>query len=269
MGEANRLKMTLPSRREFLRSAGAVGAAQIAGKAEPDRKANILFVLAGGWRVQSLDDLRLPNLEALAKQGVQFERFYTCCPSSAPARAALITGRFPHACGVPSDGVRLAPDQPSIAQQLKRAGYRTGYIGEWRLDGVDDPGFVPPGPRRHGFDYWAAFNRGRRYFDSTYFRDTAEPIHRAGFEPDYQTDLAIDFIKQAASKRFYLFLAWGPPRPPLSRLPERVATTYDPRNLRLRANVAPEQAESSRDSYARYYALCSALDDNLGRLIRA
>jgi arylsulfatase A-like enzyme len=241
----------------------------MAGSAAPARKPNIIFVLAGGWRGLSLDDLRLPNLEALAKEGVQFERLYTCYPLAAPSRAALITGRFPHACGVPRDGVRLPLDQPSIAEQLKRAGYRTGYIGEWRLDGVDDPGFVPPGPRRHGFDYWAAFNRGHRYFDSIYFRDAAEPIHRTGFEPDYQTDLAIDFIEQAGAKPFYLFLAWGPPHPPLTPLPDRVATIYDPPMLRLRANVPREQQASAQASYARYYALCSALDDNIGRLVGA
>jgi arylsulfatase A-like enzyme len=259
----------LPSRREFLKSVGAYAGARMAGSAAPARKPNIIFVLAGGWRGLSLDDLRLPNLEALAKEGVQFERLYTCYPLAAPSRAALITGRFPHACGVPRDGVRLPLDQPSIAEQLKRAGYRTGYIGEWRLDGVDDPGFVPPGPRRHRFDYWAAFNRGHRYFDSIYFRDAAEPIHRTGFEPDYQTDLAIDFIKQAGAKPSYLFLAWGPPHAPLTPLPDRVATIYDPPMLRLRANVPREQQASTQDSYASYYALCSALDDNIGRLVGA
>ncbi len=132
-----------------------------------------------------------------------------------------------------------------------------------------DPGFVPPGPRRHGFDYWAAFNRGSRYFDSIYFRDAPQPIHPSGFEPDYQTDLAIDFIKQAAPKPFYLFLAWGPPRPPSMPLPERIVSRYDPRQIRLRANVPADQESTAEENYARYYALCSAIDDNLGRLIAA
>jgi arylsulfatase A-like enzyme len=241
----------------------------MAGSEAPARKPNIVFVLAGGWRGLSLDDLRLPNLDALAKQGMQFERLYTCYPQATPSRAALITGRFPHACGVPRDGVRLPLDQPSIAELLKRAGYRTGYIGEWRLDGDDEPGFVPPGPRRHGFDYWAAFNRGHRYFDSIYFRDATEPIHRTGFEPDYQTDLAIDFIRQAGAKPVYLFLAWGPPHPPLTPSPDRVATMYDPRKIGLRANVPTEQQANAQESYARYYALCSALDENIGRLVGA
>jgi len=259
----------LPSRREFLKFASVLAGARMAGSAAPARKPNIVFVLAGGWRSQSLDDVRAPNLAALAKQSMNFQRLYTCYPLAAPSRAALITGRFPHACGVPRDGIRLPLEQPSIAEQLKLAGYRTGYIGEWRLDGADDPGFVPPGPRRHGFDYWAAFNRGHRYFDSIYFRDAAEPIHRAGFEPDYQTDLAIDFIKQGDARPFYLVLAWGPPHPPLAPLPDRVAAMYDPSRIRLRANVPSEQQAAAQDSHARYYALCSMLDENLGRLAEA
>ena len=207
----------MPSRREFLKSASAFAGAQLA--AAPGPQPNLLFVLAGGWRAQSLDEMRLTNLEALAKQGVQFERFYTCNPSPGPARAALLTGRFPYAAGVPRDGVRLPLDQPSIAEQLKRAGYRTGYIGEWRLDGAQEPGFVPAGPRRHGFDYWAAFNRGQ------------------ASEPGLQTTLAVDFVKPPGSQPFCLFLAWAPPR------------------------GAPNQAS--------YNALCSALDSNIGDVLKA
>ena len=255
------------NRRDLLKSAGAIGAASIASPAPP-RKPNVIFVLAGGWRALPLDDWRAPNLQAFAKQGLFFERLYTCCPLASPARAALITGKFPRACGVPRNDVRLPLDQPSIADPFQRAGYRTGYIGEWALDGPEEPGFVPPGPRRHGFEYWAAFNRGHRYFDSIYFRDAAQPIHRSGFEPDYQTDLAIDFIKQSGPKPFFLFLAWGPPHPPLTP-PPRTTGLYDPNRIKLRDNVPSDRDETARNALARYYELCSALDDNFGRLMAA
>ena len=259
--------MRPPSRRGFLKSAGLLAGAQVI-PAAPARRPNLVFIAADGWREASFQDLRIPNLQSLAQQGARFDRLYACYPSSAPARAALISGRFPRACGVPRDGVRLPVDQPSIAEQLKRAGYRTGYIGEWRLDGAEEPGFVPPGPRRHGFDFWAAFNRGHRYFDSIYFRDSPEPLHRTGFEPDYQTDLAIDFIKQSDQKPFYLFLAWGPPHPPLTP-PPGARQLYNPGSIRVRANVPSGLEESAQASYAGYHALCSALDDNLGRLLGA
>lgn len=159
----------------------------------------------------------------------------------------------------------------SMAFQEAAAGYRTGYIGKWGLDGADDPGFVPPGPRRRGFDYWAAFNRGNRFYSSRYFRDRAEPILATGFEPDYQTDLAIDFIQLSQQNRqnpFFLVLSWGPPHPPRNP-PERTADLYPPKRLTVRGNV-PEELESlAQIEYAAYYAVCTALDQCLGRLLDA
>jgi arylsulfatase A-like enzyme len=72
----------------------------------------------------------------LASESVQFERTYVSCPETGPSQAALITGRFPFACGVLRDGMLLPPDQPTIAQKLKGAGYQTGIFGDWRIGGA-------------------------------------------------------------------------------------------------------------------------------------
>jgi arylsulfatase A-like enzyme len=69
----------------------------------------------------------------------------------------MLTGKFPHAAGVPRNHMLLPLTEQTISAQLKRAGYRTGYIGKWHLDGHETPGFVPVA-RRRGFDYWAAYN---------------------------------------------------------------------------------------------------------------
>jgi arylsulfatase A-like enzyme len=194
------MKPSMLGRREFLKAAG--GFAAIGTLSAAPRKPNLLFVLASRWRA--------PNLVQLARQGVQFQRAYTASPLDSPARATLLTGRFPFACGVPRNDVRLPLDQPSMAQQLKSAGYHTGFIGEWLLDGAEEPGFVPPGLRRRGFDYWAASNKTRPDGNPIYFRDKPEPIHATGVEPDYQTSLAIDFLKQNRQNPFFLFVGWGP-----------------------------------------------------------
>jgi arylsulfatase A-like enzyme len=165
-------------RRDFLKAA-ALLARPAASQPAVDRQPNLLFILATDSQAQST--VPTPNLDQLAKQGVRFERAYSAYPLSGPARASLITGRFPHACGVPRDGVRLPLDQPSIAAELRSAGYQTGFIGEWGLDGPDRSAAVPPGPRRHGFDYWAAGSP-----EST----------------------AIDFLKQSRRNPFFLFLSW-------------------------------------------------------------
>ena len=237
------------------------------------RQPNVLFIVADQWRAQALPtagnrDLHAPNLERLAREGMQFNRAYAAYPLCTPSRAALITGCFPHACGVPRDDVQLTLGQPTLSGQLKEAGYRTGYIGEWRLDGKESPGYVPPGPRRRGFDYWAAFNRGNRFFDSVYFRDRPEPIRAAGYTPDYQTGLAVEFIEQNKQNLFFLFLSWGPPHPPRNP-PARTAKLYMPDQLQLRGNVPTEIEARVRNEYADYYAICTALDEDLGRLLNA
>jgi arylsulfatase A-like enzyme len=236
------MKQQMWPRREFLKTAVLAGG-RVAWPAETP-KPNLLFLLASGWRAPDLEpdpdlDLRTPNLDLLAKQGTRFDRLYASCPVGGPSLAALITGRYPFASGVTRDNVRLPLDQPSIAEQLKAAGYETGFIGQWPLDGGPEP-FVPPGPRRHGFQYWAE-----------------QPARGEESEPDYHTGLALDFLKQKRQNPFYLFLSWGPAR--------RVKIKSG-RTVHLRANVPPRYPT---DSLEAYYTLCAALDDNAGRLLRA
>lgn len=252
------------NRRAFL----AGGAALL----QPAPKPNLLFIMADQWRAQTLPgldpNLHAPNLERLAKQSVRFDRAYCTYPVCGPSRASIMTGRYPHACRMPENDMQLPLDQVCFGDVMRRAGYATGYIGKWHLDGGADPGFVPPGPRRRGFDYWAAFNRGFHFYDSTYFRDDDKPIRPIGFEPDYQTSLAVDFIRAQRSQPYCLFVSWGPPHAPLQP-PPRTANMYSPGEFRLRDNVPADDEANVRAMWAGYYGLCSALDDDLGRLLQA
>ncbi|MEZ5351885.1 MAG: sulfatase [Bryobacteraceae bacterium] len=257
-------------RRDFI-AASALSAVNPASAAE-SRKPNILFVLADQWRPQTLPssgdpDLAAPNLARLAREGVHYNRVYATNPVCTPSRASILTGRYPHACRMPKNDLLLPLDEVCVAERLASAGYATGYIGKWHLDGEDRPGFVPP-ERRRGFQYWAAFNRGHFYFNSTYFRDSPDPIRTTGFEPDYQTDLAIDFIRRNRANPFYLFLSWGPPHTPRTP-PPKYKDAYDPAQFHLRPNVPQSYAAQARKGLAGYYGLCSALDDNFGRLLAA
>lgn len=259
------------NRRSFLGRLTGFGWACRARGHRQTRPPSILLVLADGWRAQALEasgdpNLRAPNLDGLLRTGVFFSRTYSVNPACAPARASLLTGRYPHACRVLSDGQPLPADERTLGELFAEAGYMTGYIGKWALDGAEEPGFVPPGPRRRGFAFWAAFNRGHRYFDSVYFRDSPEPVRAEGFEADYQTRLACEFIREHASQPFFLVLSWGPPHPPRTP-PPPFAQLYDPARLRLRANVPGGAAAEARLALAGYYGLCSALDACLGQIL--
>ena len=227
-------------------------------------------MLAAQWRGQTLPGadpaLQAPNLARLAREGVAFERAYGALPEAAPSRASLLTGKYPHACGVTANGQRLPEDAATLARELGRAGYETGYIGLWGLDGDADPGYVPPGARRHGFEHWAAFNRGHRYQTPVYFRDDPEPVRAKGFEPDVQAARAIEFIRRKRTAPFFLVVSWGPPHPPRVP-PPRFAAMYRDAPFTLRHNVPAELAEMARPAWADYYAMCSAIDACAGKLM--
>ncbi len=259
-------------RRRFLGTAAGLSVLNPAPPAAL-RRPNLLFILADQWRAQTLPsagdpDLEAPNLKTLALAGTHFSRVYASNPVCTPSRASILTGRFPHACRMPHNDLLLPLEEKCMAAEMSKAGYATGYIGKWHLDGDGKPGFVPPGPRRRGFDYWAAFNRGHEYFRSAYFGDRDEPIRPEGFEPDYQTDLAIGFIEKNQARPFYLYLSWGPPHTPRTP-PPQYAKLYDPRQFHLRPNVPESYRDTARRGLAGYYGLCTALDANFGRILRA
>ena len=99
---------------------------------------NVVVILTDdqGWGDLSLHgntNLNTPNLDALAKAGASFDRFYVC-PVCSPTRAEFLTGRYHPRGGVFSTsagGERLDLDEVTIADTLKAAGYQTGAFGKW------------------------------------------------------------------------------------------------------------------------------------------
>lgn len=235
-------------------------------------KPNILYVFADQMRAGAMghmgqEPVITPNLDRFAGEGVRFTRCVANCAICSPMRASMFTGQYPLTHGVVHNFGSLRQDSPSLAGSLAAAGYRTGYIGKWHLDGPESTGFTPPGPRRHGFEYWAAFNCNHLYFESFYYRDTPEPIWIDTWEPHAQTDLAIEFLEESAGgdRPFCLFLAWGPPHCPYDHVPNRFRRLYDERTLPVRPNAV----DPDRGLLADYYANVTGLDWNFGRLLEA
>ena len=239
------------------------------------KRPNLLFVFADQMRGQDMgcggnDQIFTPNLDKLAQQGVRLTNAISTYPVCCPARAMLLTGRYPLSNTVITNGPALPDSEVTIAEILKDAGYQTGYIGKWHLNGhigmnTEDRQFVPPGPKRHGFDYWAAANISHKYFDSFYYRDSDEKIPIPGWEPDTQTDLTIKYMEEHNDNRpFCLFLSWGPPHEPYIA-PENYKKMYDPEKITLRDNVFL----ADKKIIATYYAAITSLDRNMGRLMAA
>jgi arylsulfatase A-like enzyme len=242
----------------------------------PDKRPNLLFVFADMMRGQDMrcagnEQIITPNLDLLAKQGTLLTNAISTYPVCCPYRAMLMTGKYPFSNKVITNGPPLPEEELCIAEILKAVGYQTGYVGKWHLDGHQGVGgshqFVPPGPKRQGFDYWAANNILHQYFTSYYYRDTDEKIPINGWEPDTQTDLAIQYMKEHKDAPFCLFLSWGPPHDPYIA-PEKFKNMYKPDKLKLRENVFWGQ-DGARTDYHSYYAAITSLDWNIGRLMEA
>ena len=247
------------------------------------RRPNVLFVFADQMRDMAMGcagngDVRTPNLDRLAMEGTRFSHAFANCPVCTPSRAMLLSSRYPLCNRVIANDLPLPEDTPTIGAAFRDAGYRTGYIGKWHLDGVPRDRWTPPGPRRHGFDDWAVFNCSHNYFrPNKYYRDAPDVVMADGYEPEVQTDLALQFLATPDERPFCLFLSWGPPHDPYPMVPERYKAQYDPQRLTLRPNVQPLRPASvrlartlePRQTLADYYAAITALDEQLGRLLGA
>ena len=128
-------------------------------RAHAQDRPNVVVILADDLGAADLGcygspDLRTPGLDRLAARGVRFTQFYASAPVCSPSRAALLTGRSPHAAGVPGnvaprDGAGMPPEQVTIAEHFQAAGYRTALVGKWHL-GQDDE----RRPEAQGFERW-------------------------------------------------------------------------------------------------------------------
>lgn len=239
------------------------------------RPPNVVFIFADQMRAEAAGyagnpDVATPHMDALAREGVAFRTAVANCPVCTPYRASLLTGRHALSTGLFVNDVRLGEDEVTIAEVLRDTGYDTGYIGKWHLDGPERSAFTPPGPRRQGFDYWAVGNCTHRYMRSLYYLgDDPTPRYWPGYDALAQADLAAEYIRTHGRERPYcLFLSWGPPHNPYRDVPPDYLAMYDPAALHLRPNVE-EDARELRDSLAGYYAHITALDEGLGRILRA
>jgi arylsulfatase A-like enzyme len=238
-----------------------------------DAGPNILLILAddlgfGDLGCQGATDLRTPQLDRLAAEGMRFANFYANCSVCSPTRAALLTGRFPDLVGVPGvirthpedNWGWLAPRAVLLPQVLKHAGYHSALIGKWHL-GLEPPN-TPPArgfDHFHGFlgdmmdDYYTHLRHGRNYL-----RRNAEVIEAEGHATDLFTEWAIAYLadRRDQPEPFFLYLAYNAPHTPIQPPPDWLVRVQD--------------REPDLDARrARLVALIEHLDHGIGRVLDA
>ncbi len=267
------------TRREFLAGGAALATAACSGPGPAvktsARRPNIVYFLPDQMRAQAMGclgnpDVKTPHIDKLAAEGVHFRNTLANTPVCCPARAILQTGQYASRNGMIANDLRLREELTSIADALGAEGYRTGFIGKWHLDGGQRmPGFVPPGPRRQGYQHWAANQCSHQHFSTQYFHDSPDPIPIEKFETEGWTDLGLEFIDECrkTDQPFFAMIQIGPPHNPYKAPPEYEAL-YDPAALTLRPNYKEGPRVPGREEIASYYGMVTGIDDQLGRLVK-
>jgi arylsulfatase A-like enzyme len=219
-----------------------------------------------------------PNFDAFAQQGTCFNSAFSNSPLCVPARGTLLTGLHGLKHRAIANDLPVDSSVESLGSRLRTAGYQTGYVGKWHLAGVPRDQAVDR-VNRLGFDYWKVRQCSHDYLHPCYHDENNQLHVREGYEPEVQTDLALDFLKaQTPAQPWGLVLSWGPPHNPYEAVPQEYRDLYDAKGLTLRGNV-PDQLQpfagaedlpraELRESLAGYYAHITALDKQFGRIVR-
>ena len=246
----------------------------------PTDRPNIVLVFADQMRASAMGcagnpDVISPVMDQLAADGVYCENGIANTPVCCPNRGTLLTSTYPTCHNVQVNDMPVRTDLPSLGTVAKDNGYDTAYIGKWHLDGSPRTKFTPPGPRRLGFDDWAVYNCSHAYMDPKYYRNSPEVIREEGYEPEVQTNIALDYLESRKHNKtpFCMVVSWGPPHDPYDQVPQKYIDMYDPAKITLQPNVIEPidnklaHGKDCRTTIAQYYAAVTALDEQLGRMI--
>ena len=162
-------------------------------------KPNVVILIADQWRASAFGfsgdpNVKTPHLDRLARASFRFINAVAGLPVCCPTRASLLTGQRPLTTGVFMNDVSLASDAVTLAKVLREAGYDTGYIGKWHLNGDGRSNFIPR-ERRQGFDYWKALECTHHYNHSYYYADGPEKLVWNGYDAIAETQDAEQYVR--------------------------------------------------------------------------
>lgn len=183
----------------------------------PDKRPNIILCMADdqGWGDMAYNGhpvIKTPHFDAMAAEALRFDHFYAAAPVCSPTRGSVMTGRHPNRFGCVSWGRTLRPQEQTIAEILKEAGYVTGHFGKWHLGSVRIGSPVNPGAS--GFDEWLS---APNFFDNNpILSREGKAIQMQGESSAVTVDAALEFIrKHESGDQPYLAVVWfGSPHSP-------------------------------------------------------
>jgi arylsulfatase A-like enzyme len=265
------------------------------------KKPNIVLILIDdmGWKdlgCYGSTFYETPNIDKLAEEGMSFTNAYSTCPVCSPARASILTGKYPARIGLTNwigghaKGKLLsAPyidhlplSEKSIAKVLKEKGYNTWHVGKWHL------GEEPYYPSKHGFDvsvggcHWGSAFKG--YFNPWNIPTIDDNDAPEGtYLTDYLTDKAIELIKNRNEKPYFLNMWYYSVHIPIVAKPEKIEYFRKKKENMGLDKIFPFEegdhfpTEHKKDlvirrrilqSSANYAAMVHSVDENVGRILK-
>lgn len=190
------------------------------------------FVLAmaddQGWGDMAYNGhpvVQTPVFDEMARTGLRLDRFYAAAPVCSPTRGSVLTGRTPNRFGCFKWGYTLRPEEVTLAERLRDAGYRTGHFGKWHLGSLRPDSPVSPGAS--GFDEWFS---SPNFFDVDPWMARNGKAEKTTGEGSLVTvEVALDFIRRTASAgEPFLAVVWfGSPHNPHLGMPPDLALYRD------------------------------------------
>ena len=243
--------------------------------AESVKQPNIVYVFADQWRASAFGytgdpNIKTPNIDRLAAEGLNFSNCVAVTPLCTPYRASLLTGRYPTSTGMFLNDLYLPPGELCMPEILNDAGYSTAYIGKWHLDGHGRNAYIPP-ERRQGWDYWKGAECDHNNHNSHYYAgDSNEKLYWDGYDAFAQTNDARKYIVEQVDndQPFILMISYGPPHPSSPPAPEEYRALYPVDDIELPPNVPAEYHKEARLRLQHYYAHGTAIDECVGDLMQ-
>lgn len=209
-------------RRQFLKLLAAPAAGALVSPLPAASLPNIIFILTDDLGYGDIgcfgSAVKTPNIDSLAREGVLFRQFLAPSAVCSPSRAGFLTGRYGVKAGIPavmnpSDTHGLGEDETTIAQMLKKAGYRTALVGKWHLG--SQPRHMPCS---RGFDEFFGLPYSNDQWPSVLMQnqDALESPTRQDLLAQRYTEQAVGFLRRNRGNPFFLYLAHTAPHIPLA-----------------------------------------------------
>jgi len=254
-------------------------------KQKMQKKPNIIFILTddqGIWAAGCYGnpEIRTPNIDRLAKEGMRFANFFVATPVCSPSRATFLTGRIPSQHGVHDyikegnigpDAIPYIKGETTYTDIMARNGWTCGINGKWHLGDNQIP--------QHGFTDWFVHQQNGSYYNDPPMVNNGQCVNIPGYSSDIFTNEALRLLEKYASGEypFYLSVHYTAPHSPWTGHPKEIVDSYDDCSFKScpQEPIHPWAKDQSltgtclgnKEMLKGYFAAVTAMDMNVGRIL--